>query len=61
MSSGEKQITFPTFEAVLDSACEGLQDKKVQYALRRIREMEENLLDLEHELDVFLKEKGGST
>jgi hypothetical protein len=59
MSTGEKQITLPTFEAVLDSACEGLQEKKVRYSLRRISEMEESLLCLERELDAFLREKGG--
>jgi hypothetical protein len=42
------------FEAVLNSACERLWDKRVQYSIRRIREMEEELDNLDKELEQFL-------
>jgi len=42
------------FEAVLDSACERLKEKHIQYSIRRIREMEKVLAGLEKELDDFL-------
>ncbi|MDR1419653.1 MAG: hypothetical protein LBI86_04720 [Treponema sp.] len=62
MASVEKPAISPSFEAVLDAACEGLADKKIRYSVRRIREMEECLADLEMELDVFLRNRkeGGS-
>jgi hypothetical protein len=62
MASVEKPASLPSFEAVLDTACEGLADRKIRYSIRRIREMEESLVDLETELDNFLsdREKGGS-
>ena len=43
-----------SFEAVLDAACERLWEKQVQYSIRRIKEMDEELLELEIELDEFL-------
>jgi len=42
------------FETVLDVACERLNEKHIQYSIRRIREMEKMLADLEKELDDFL-------
>jgi hypothetical protein len=62
MASVEEPATFPSFEAILDTACEGLADRKIRYSIRRIKEMEESLVDLETELDAFLLhgEKGGS-
>ena len=42
-----------SFEAVLDTTCERLWEKHVQYSLRRIREMDEELKILEKELDEF--------
>jgi hypothetical protein len=44
----------PAFEAVLDSACERLREKQIQYSIRRIMGMEEELARLEKELDEFL-------
>jgi hypothetical protein len=43
-----------SFEAVLDTACERLNEKHVQYSLRRIREMVEVLAGFEKELNDFL-------
>jgi hypothetical protein len=43
-----------SFETVLDSTCERLQEKYIQYSLRRIREMDDILAGLEKELDDFL-------
>ncbi|MDR0721762.1 MAG: hypothetical protein LBF75_03050 [Treponema sp.] len=43
-----------SFDALLDQTCERLWDKKVQYAMRRIQELEVRLQRMEEELDVFL-------
>jgi hypothetical protein len=39
------------FEAVLDSVCERLEDKQAEYSIRRLREMDTQLGNLEKELD----------
>jgi hypothetical protein len=57
MASIEKPSAFSSFEAVLDTACEGLEERKILYSIRRIREMEENLTGLEKELDAFLEDR----
>jgi len=43
-----------SFEAVLNSTCERLEEKHFQYSIRRIREMDGELAVLEKELDDFL-------
>jgi hypothetical protein len=43
-----------SFEAVLDSACEKLNEKQIQYSLRRMKEMNETLAGIEKELNDFL-------
>jgi hypothetical protein len=43
-----------SFEAVLDTACDRLNEKHIQYSLRRIREMSEALAGFEKELNDFL-------
>jgi hypothetical protein len=43
-----------SFETVLDTACERLNEKHIQYSLRRIREMSEMLAGFEKELNDFL-------
>ena len=43
-----------SFATVLDTACERLQEKHIQYSLRRIKEMDEELAGLQKELDDFL-------
>jgi len=43
-----------SFAAVLDSACERLNEKHIQYSLRRIREMIGVLAGIEKELNDFL-------
>jgi hypothetical protein len=43
-----------SFEEVVDSACERLNEKHIQYSLRRIREMSEILAGFEKELNGFL-------
>ena len=47
----------PSFEAVLDAACERLWEKQIQYSVRRINEMDEKLLTLENELNEFINLK----
>ena len=44
----------PSFEAVLDTTFERLWERHTQYSIRRIREMEKELKDLEKELDEFI-------
>ena len=44
-----------SFAAVLDTACERLWEKRIQYSIRRIREMDEELACLEKELDEFIR------
>jgi len=43
-----------SFEAVVDSAFERLNEKHIKYSLRRIREMVEVLTGIEKELNDFL-------
>ena len=60
MTTGEKSLSLQeifTFSDVVDKACEGLKDKQVKYSIRRIREMEELLTNMEQELDDFLIQK----
>lgn len=47
----------PAFETVLDMTCERLKEKHIQYSIRRIREMNEELAVLEKELDEFIATK----
>ena len=44
----------PSFDLLLNTACERLQEKQIQHSIRRIREMEEELDRLEKELNEFL-------
>ena len=62
MAFGEKPAIVskrPSFNEVVDEACERLMDKQVQYSIRRIQEMGERLDGLERELDEFLLQKNG--
>jgi hypothetical protein len=46
------------FYEALDSACERLEDKQIQYSIRRLRELGMRLEEMEKELDDFiLREK----
>ncbi|MDR1373350.1 MAG: hypothetical protein LBJ24_00080 [Treponema sp.] len=47
----------PSFEAVLDKACDCLRDTKIRYSIRRIHEMERNLDILEQELEEIILKK----
>jgi len=42
------------FSDVVDKACEGLMNRQIKFSIRRIKEMEERLCIMEHELDAFL-------
>jgi len=44
----------PSFEAVLEETCERLEEKHIQYSIRRIREMGKELAALEKDLNEFL-------
>ena len=43
-----------SFEAVVDTAFERINEKHIQYSIRRIREMNEVLAGIEKELNDFL-------
>jgi hypothetical protein len=54
MISGRDAITVSgsvSFETMLDDVCGRLWDRKVNYSLRRIQEMDAALAALEQELD----------
>ena len=42
-----------SFETLLDTTCERLWEKQIEYSVRRIQEMDEALLNIEKELDEF--------
>ena len=52
LDSGES-----SFEAVLDTTCERLREIHIRYSLRRIREMDEELMRLEKELNEFIEKR----
>ena len=52
--SGDRDFREPSFEAVLDTTCERLREKHIQYSIRRIKEMEQELMRLEAELNEFI-------
>ena len=62
MASGEKPAIIsntPSFDDVLDEACDRLIDQQVRYSIRRIDEMGNLLTGMEKELDEFLSHKTG--
>jgi hypothetical protein len=46
------------FETVLENVCGRLEDKQVEFSVRRLRELEARLEVLEQELDAFILGKG---
>jgi hypothetical protein len=57
MSAGESTAAPPepdSFESLLDSTCSRLWDRKLRYALRRIRELAEILDRTDRELEELL-------
>ena len=48
----------PSFEAVLDATCERLWERHVQHSIRRIREMEAELNNIEKSLNEFMGRVG---
>ena len=42
-----------SFDCILDTACDRLREKHIQYSIKRIREMDEELIKIEKELDEF--------
>ena len=48
----------PTFEDVLDATCERLWEKHIEYSIRRIMELDEELSRLEKALDEFMRPGG---
>jgi hypothetical protein len=60
MASGEKPVILKaaeSFEEVLDEACGKLRDRQVRNSVIHIREMEDRLLAMEEELEIFLLKK----
>ena len=52
MNREETEIN--SFSDVVEKACEGLMNRQIKFSIRRIKEMEERLCNMEHELDAFL-------
>jgi len=46
--------TEASFDIVLDTVCDRLREKRIQYSIRRIKEMDEELRRIEEELDEFI-------
>jgi hypothetical protein len=44
-----------SFKEVVDETCKRLWDRKVQFSIRRIRELEDRLKTLELELDMMIR------
>ncbi|MDR1239984.1 MAG: hypothetical protein LBK27_07710 [Treponema sp.] len=54
MNSGENPVPLVSglsFDMVLDRTCSRLWERKIQYSMRQIQDMEERLAGLERELD----------
>ena len=56
MTIEQKTVLFrdPTFDDVLDTACERLREKHIEYSIRRIDELDEELCRLEKKLEEFM-------
>ena len=62
MASGEKPVIVskkPSFNDVVDGACDRLMDSQVRYSIRKIQQMRDRLDELELELEEFLSHKSG--
>lgn len=46
-----------SFKEVVDDTCNRLWDRKVQFSIRRIRELEDILKTLELELDMMIRDE----
>jgi hypothetical protein len=46
-----------SFKEVVDDTCNRLWDRKVQFSIRRIRELEDMLKTLELELDMMIRDE----
>jgi hypothetical protein len=46
-----------SFKEVVDETCNRLWDRKVQFSIRRIRELEDRLKTLELELDMMIRDE----
>jgi len=57
MAFENKPVTYTeetSFEAVVDTAFEKVNEKHIQFSMRRLREMDEELAGIEKELNDFL-------
>jgi hypothetical protein len=48
----------PDFDTVLENVCGRLENKQIEFSVRRLRELEARLEVLEQELDAFILGKG---
>jgi hypothetical protein len=55
-TGGQAAVLFeyPSFDQVLNGACDRLWDKKVELTIRRIRKLQEHLDRLEQELTILI-------
>jgi len=54
-NSASRNHTDESFDTVLDTTCQRLWERQIQYSLRRIREMENELNSLDKELEQFIR------
>ena len=53
---GGRDLEELSFDTVLDTTCERLWERHIQYSIRRIRELDEELEGFEKELEQFLRQ-----
>ena len=53
----DRDPRLTSFESMLDTTCERLREKHIQYSIRRLGEMVEELTGIEKELNDFLRLK----
>ena len=62
MAIGEKPVIVSkktSFSEVVDEACGRLRESQIQYSIRRIMKMSDQLDEIELELEEFLSQKNG--
>jgi hypothetical protein len=55
-------VADTSFDVVLDRTCSRLWERKIQYSMRQIQDLEDRLAELERELDglVISRDPGGT-
>ena len=62
MNSSDNPVSISMdapFSSVVDETCQRLMERQRQYSIMQLQEMENRLIALEEELDIFLISKNG--